>query len=1013
MPAEVADPRYWAFISYSHADEAWARWLHGTIETWRVPWRLVGHPHPDGPIPRRLFPVFRDRDELSSSHELGGAIRQALAQSRYLIVICSPRSAASRWVNEEIRHFKAMGREARVLALIVDGEPGSASAECFAPALSRRVSVDGTVLDTEAVEPIAADVRSGRDSRRHARLRLLAGMLGIGFDALQRRERRRLIWRAASAATLSVALLAAASSAWQWRERQIAETGRQQSVQRLTAIGREALQQGAYARATAALKQAVALGGNEPALNLALHQATAVSRAWLRRWSLGAPARRVALSADGRRAAAVSKHDHIAVWDAASGAELFRGEPSGTGFESPAKPLFSADGRYLLRLLRTVSGAPSQLRIIDLERGGDSFDGPVAASNPHGWNHSFSTDSRWATWVEPDGGVTIWDLERRQAAEVLSLPVRARVAALAPQGMQIAVGDIDGGVTLYAQDTGRSIRRYEGLDDPVITLAFSPDGRYLAAGDASGAVRIWQTASGELHATAGHRFAVEGLQFSHDARRYLSLADDGVRVWDNRNGALIRAPDLAHAQSHWPALHPDGEQLVLTDGDRAILMDTASGRVVYDYDAHLGGAFDADFDATGRHVVIGGADGNVSLWRHPAFPLVQYAHGDALHRRSGTAVTHVAYSPDGTYFASAATDGRVQIRRSSDGQLQRTLGGHLHSVEVLLWEPDGKGLVTIQYDGVVRRFEVASGSQTWVRETGWIQNFWVSRHLSADGQQLLLPTENPDRPITLIELASGEFHDLTAITAVAPMPATAGVGPWAYAIADAVRVGDPRDDSAVWSWPIPPLNGDPAEVATLAASADGHHLFVGLSDGRLALLDARSGTLRASHDERNVPAVIAGISTDGRYVALMRQDEAIQLWTLQNQQLQPLLGHGGTVHSFTFAPDGNFLATASFDGSARLWSSASGRELAAWRLHAGGINTAALHPDGGQLLIGSADNRVSLIELRTDPHPLAEPNATQRCSTIWLVEDETLLKRAPVNCNAVAASAVPAHADAP
>src|SRR5947209_2345233 len=91
--------RYWAFISYSHADETFAGWLHRALETYPVPRPLVGRRHPDGAIPRRLYPVFRDRDELPGAPDLGGKIRAALEASRYLVVICSPRSARSPYVN--------------------------------------------------------------------------------------------------------------------------------------------------------------------------------------------------------------------------------------------------------------------------------------------------------------------------------------------------------------------------------------------------------------------------------------------------------------------------------------------------------------------------------------------------------------------------------------------------------------------------------------------------------------------------------------------------------------------------------------------------------------------------------------------------------------------------------------------------------------------------------------------------------------------------------------------------
>src|SRR5262245_5367924 len=133
----MTEPKYWAFISYSHRDKAWADWLHKSLETFAVPSRLIGRDSRDGKVPQRLFPIFRDREELPTSGDLGGNISEALAASRYLVVICSPAAAASRWVDEEIRAFKALGKSNRVLCLIVDGEPnasdkpGTAAAECF------------------------------------------------------------------------------------------------------------------------------------------------------------------------------------------------------------------------------------------------------------------------------------------------------------------------------------------------------------------------------------------------------------------------------------------------------------------------------------------------------------------------------------------------------------------------------------------------------------------------------------------------------------------------------------------------------------------------------------------------------------------------------------------------------------------------------------------------------------------------------------------------------------------
>jgi hypothetical protein len=119
-----AQYRYWAFISYSHRDEKWASWLHKKLETYTGHKKLVGSMNRHGdPVPARMFPVFRDRDELEGAPDLPDRINEALRQSRFLIVVCSPDSARSKWVDEEIRTFKAWGRDDCVLALIVDGEP--------------------------------------------------------------------------------------------------------------------------------------------------------------------------------------------------------------------------------------------------------------------------------------------------------------------------------------------------------------------------------------------------------------------------------------------------------------------------------------------------------------------------------------------------------------------------------------------------------------------------------------------------------------------------------------------------------------------------------------------------------------------------------------------------------------------------------------------------------------------------------------------------------------------------
>lgn len=178
--------RYSAFISYNHRDRRWAMWLHRALENYRVPRRLWGRQAPFGTIGERLPPVFRDRDELAASADLAQSVREGLEASAMLIVICSPDGARSKWVNEEIRAFTALGRRDRIRCLVVDGEP----ADAMPPALFEGGG-----------EPLAADVRKGQDGKAGARLKLLAGIIGVPYDELRQREAARRQKRLAILAT--------------------------------------------------------------------------------------------------------------------------------------------------------------------------------------------------------------------------------------------------------------------------------------------------------------------------------------------------------------------------------------------------------------------------------------------------------------------------------------------------------------------------------------------------------------------------------------------------------------------------------------------------------------------------------------------------------------------------------------------------------------------------------------------------------------------------------------------
>jgi tetratricopeptide (TPR) repeat protein len=214
--------RYKAFISYAHGDERWARWLQRALENFKLP-KSLRKAHPQ--MPARLFPIFRDRDELASSTDLSESIQRAMHDSETMILVCSPESAKSHWVNEEVRRFRATHGDDRIFCLMVRGSPQVDAADCaFPPALLR--SDEGKA----AREPLAADVRVDGDGERNAMLKIAAALLGVGIDELKRRDaqRRARFWAGVAAGSLAVAVLTIGLAIAALIARQESEIRRQQ-----------------------------------------------------------------------------------------------------------------------------------------------------------------------------------------------------------------------------------------------------------------------------------------------------------------------------------------------------------------------------------------------------------------------------------------------------------------------------------------------------------------------------------------------------------------------------------------------------------------------------------------------------------------------------------------------------------------------------------------------------------------------------------------------------------------
>ena len=180
------EKKRYAFISYNHKDVKWAKWLQDKLESYKLPSDI----HNEFEDSRYLRPVFRDKTDLNTGI-LANELRKELEESKYLVVICSPNSAKSAWVSDEVKAFIEMGRLDFIIPFIVSGTPHNYKDrdcnspyddECY-PTFLRQYTQQHPELELLG---ISAD----EVGKEKAFIRVVSRMLGVSFDVLWKRHDR-------------------------------------------------------------------------------------------------------------------------------------------------------------------------------------------------------------------------------------------------------------------------------------------------------------------------------------------------------------------------------------------------------------------------------------------------------------------------------------------------------------------------------------------------------------------------------------------------------------------------------------------------------------------------------------------------------------------------------------------------------------------------------------------------------------------------------------------------------
>jgi WD40 repeat protein len=982
--------------------------LHHELETYRVPQDLVGKINDRGDtIPDQIFPVFRDEEELAGG-DLEKNIREALQTARSLVVICSPRTPASTYVDQEIRIYKQLRAQeslARItpqrsepLIAVIDGDPHaepSAPDNCLPDSIRYQIDAQGERTDHKAPESLWVDFRlpdgtqgwtsrgayratleqdgslsnqeiTERAERYHeqletARLRIIAGILGVTLGALQDREVAYRLAQARQKLFESSFLLGSRTA----------------SMDQATA---------GYWRARYALAE------DDDRLD-AVH---AIIRACAERLPLPLPHdQRVtdaAFTPDGATVISASTDGTVRFWKTTTG------EPQGPPLvlASGAETLcVSPDGATLL--VGTTDGEVYVSSIADRKASQTVAIGQEAITAV-----AFSADgSRFIAQAGSGDGSIIQVFDTASLASLCEHFVAEEVfpataVALSPDGDRMAMGGFYGDIWMvpvaehpsappygahsspvdlvqysptgkhFVMVSGKSAsmrdadtlaQLYDKIShgDQITAVAFSLDGSLIATGSRDRTARVWSVATGEpISPRLWHDGAVLCVSFDRESKRLLAGGEDQtVRLWTLPGGDPIHTISC-ESMVHQAAFSPDGHHVAyVTNGSVARLWEPDAkapptppvGSVT-----HAQSVTRVAYDLTGHILLTGSADGTSRLWDGDSLepltgPLEQH---NRIPVAPAPVITAVSISDDGTRVATGG-GGDIDIWNTTTGK--RLLKGLRHGNRLysLRFSPDSKLLLSASGSGSARLWDASTGEprgDPLEHEGLPSENYVLDARFSPNGRLVATAGKNGQAKLWDVEGKATLRHTIEHQGA----------------------------------------------VNSVAFSPDGSWLATGSDDHSARLWDVTTAEAVSGRLAHGGPVTGVAFSPDGKLLVTVSSDRTARMWdAVTGSPIGPPLQHPGRLRCTAFRHDSTMFATADDSGAARVWDSMYGIPITAWLQHPETVTSIAFHPEGRRVCTGCTDGSARVWSVAA--HEADDPDGLRWYSefkTAWSMEEERI-----------------------
>lgn len=506
-------------------------------------------------------------------------------------------------------------------------------------------------------------------------------------------------------------------------------------------------------------------------------------------------------------------------------------------------------------------------------------------------------------------------------------------ARWSPDGQAVVLAGLDG--TALVWEAGSSTLRRIGAARgcPAYRASYSPDGEKLLAVYADGTACLFDASSGEqLVELRGHKQAIAAGAWSRDGRFVATGSDD-------------QSARLFEVQT--------GKQVAVLSGARSAVMGVA-------------------ISPDGQRVYTACAEGSISVYSREE----KGKWSRTLLFESGSPLTTLAISADGTQLATGSADAGVRVHDLSDAGSPLELLGHEQSVTMVAFSPDGDRLISCSTDRTARVWSVRAerppclllGHRMAVRSASFSRDGRRIVTACADGRARLWDAtrsglDHPRRIKARSPLPEGLLYKTDTLGSVSPDVVSAD-GRYRATVLDAtsVQVTPPSECGAPF-----PIDAGPDPLTGLRFTPRGDRLLL-IAEHRILLCDLQDRTLRWLSGHTYKITCLA-ISPDGERLITGAEDWTARIWSLSGPgESRVLSGHEETPVLVLFDESSRRALTVESGGATRIWPESGPPMILLSKARSD--HTLALSPDWKKLLTraeSGGEERLYLWDLDLDP----------------------------------------------